>query len=136
MGTRLMLSVPPATMTSAEPQRILSAAKAMDWRPEAQKRLTVTAGTSTGSPALSAAIRATFIPCSASGMAHPMMTSSISPGFNPGARRMASEMAAAARSSGRVCLRAPFPALPTGVLTALTITASCMGLFSVIPLSF
>ena len=50
----------------------------MDCRPDAQKRLMVMAAASIGMPARSEAVRATFIPCSASGMAQPMMTSSIS----------------------------------------------------------
>ena len=40
-GIRLMLSVPPATMTSAKPAMMCSAAMAMACRPEAQKRFTV-----------------------------------------------------------------------------------------------
>ena len=45
MGTRLMLSAPPAMMQSAPPDMIRSAAVAIDCRPEAQKRFTVWAGT-------------------------------------------------------------------------------------------
>ena len=55
-----------------------SAASAMACSPDAQKRLMVMAETSTGMPARSDAMRATFMPCSASGMAQPMITSSIS----------------------------------------------------------
>ena len=63
---------------------------AMDWSPDEQKRLIVIAEVSTGSPARIAAARATFIPCSASGIAQPMITSSISDFSNPSARRTAS----------------------------------------------
>ena len=57
--------------------------------------------------ARSEAMRATFIPCSASGMAQPRMTSSTSFGSRPGARARASLMAVAARSSGRTPRNAP-----------------------------
>src|SRR5262245_32321578 len=77
-------------------------------------------------PARKLAIRATFIPCSASGIAHPRITSSISATSRPGARSTAALITAAAMSSGRVDRSVPFGALPTGVLTALTITASRM----------
>ena len=83
MGTRLMLSTPPAMMQSATPAMIRSAAVAMVCRPEEQNRLTVWPGTWTGSPALHEATRATFIPCSPSGKAQPRMTSSIRAGSIP-----------------------------------------------------
>ncbi len=44
----------------------------------AQKRLMGIPGTNSGRPASSKPMRATLIPCSASGMAQPMMTSAIS----------------------------------------------------------
>src|SRR5688572_11076945 len=121
-----MLSVPPATATSTRPLRISSTAEAMVWRPDAQKRFTVAAGTSVGSPAFRDAIRATFMPCSPSGMAHPMRTSPTSAGSMPGARRSASRIAMAARSSGLTVLRLPFLPLPMGVRAPATITASLM----------
>ena len=43
----------------------------MAWRPDEQKRLTVTAEAVTGTPARRLAMRATFMPCSASGIAQP-----------------------------------------------------------------
>jgi hypothetical protein len=64
--------------------------------------LIVTAEALTGTPARRLAIRATFNPCSASGIAHPMMTSSTSPRSKPGARPSAASMTTAAMSSGRV----------------------------------
>src|SRR5581483_11629582 len=71
-------------------------------------------------------MRATFMPCSASGIAQPRVTSSTSDAWTPGARFSASAMTVAAISSGRVPRSVPFGALPTGVRTAETITASCM----------
>src|SRR5476651_1375405 len=95
-------------------------------RPEEQKRFTVTADALTGIPARKLAMRATFIPCSASGIAQPRITSSISAGSMPGARFSASAIAIAASSSGRVPRSVPPGALPDAVLTAETITASCI----------
>src|ERR1700685_497466 len=79
---------------------------------------------STGKPARNDAIRATFMPCSASGIAQPRITSSISFGSRPGARAIASLITTAARSSGLVARSTPLEAVPTGVLTEVTITAS------------
>ena len=62
------------------------AAIAIDCKPDEQKRLIVIALVSTGRPARIAAARATFIPCSASGIAQPMITSSISDVSRPGTR--------------------------------------------------
>src|SRR5215469_9523929 len=133
MGTMLMDSVPPATATSPCPATIRSAAIAMACSPEEQKRLIVIAEDSTGKPARKAAIRATFIPCSASGIAQPRITSSISLGSRPFARATASLIATAARSSGRVARNVPFGALPTAVRTELTITASRIDHLTPIP---
>src|SRR5579863_8780179 len=124
MGTMVIDSVPPATITCADPARIRSAAIAITCNPEEQKRLMVIAEISIGRPARSDAIRATFIPCSPSGIAQPRITSSICRGSSPLARDTASLMATAARSSGRVARSVPFGALPTAVRTELTITAS------------
>ncbi len=124
IGTRLIDSVPPATAVVAEPSMMRSAAIAMACSPDEQNRFTVTADALTGTPARRLAILATLRPCSASGIAHPRMTSSISDGSIPGARRNASEMTTAAISSGRVALSVPFGAFPTAVRTAETITAS------------
>ena len=126
IGTRLIDSAPPATIVVAKPVMIRSAAEAIDWSPDEQNRLTVTADAVTGTPARRLAIRATFSPCSASGIAHPMITSSTSAGSSPGARRRASAITTAPISSGRVALSAPFGAFPTAVRTALTMTASFM----------
>ena len=97
---------------------------AMACSPDEQNRLTVTPGTSMGRPAWSQAFRPMFSPCSPSGKAQPMMTSSTSAGSKPGALSSAALMTNAARSSGRVVRYIPRGALPTGIRTALTTTAS------------
>src|SRR5580658_4906048 len=119
-------SVPPATIACADPARIRSAAMAIACNPEEQNRLMVIAEVSIGSPARNAAIRATFIPCSPSGIAQPRITSSISLASRPGTRASASLIASAAKSSGRVARNEPLNAFPTGVRTEETITASGM----------
>src|SRR5687768_14434217 len=109
---------------SAIPDMMEAAACAMVCDPDEQKRLTVTAGTSFGSPALSAAMRATFVPDSPSGVAQPMTTSSIVSGGSPGTLRSNSSMTAAAMSSGLTVRKLPRGAFPTAVRTPATITAS------------
>ena len=74
--------------------------------------MTVMADAVCGMPASRLAMRATFIPCSASGIAQPRMTSSTISGFTAGTRASAPLMAAAARSSGRVCAQRPLARLP------------------------
>src|SRR5579884_2491558 len=123
----LIDSVPPATMTEPIPHMICCAPRAMAWRPDEQNRFTVCAGTWYPSPARKVAIRATFIPCSASGIAQPRITSSICAGSSPGVRSTAARIAVAARSSGRTVCSVPRGAFPTGVRTPVTITASFIG---------
>jgi hypothetical protein len=84
IGTIVIDSAPPAMMTSASPTRMRSAAIESAVSPDAQKRFTVTAPTVSGRPASSAPMRAMFMPCSASGIAHPTMTSSINFGSSWG----------------------------------------------------
>src|SRR5713101_4392733 len=91
----LMDSVPHAMMHWAMPAMMRPAAIAMVCEPEEQKRLTVTAGTAWGKPARNAAMRATFAPDSPSGVAQPMITSSIVSGGSLGTRRSKSSMTAA-----------------------------------------
>ena len=55
-----MFSMPPATATLILPSAISWAAETMACAPEPQTRLTVSAGTVTGSPACTAACRAGF----------------------------------------------------------------------------
>src|SRR5262245_2224164 len=119
-------------MTSALPVLMRSAAIAIDCKPDEQKRLIVIALVSTGKPARIAAARATFIPCSASGIAQPMITSSICDVSSPGTRSTASLITAAPISSGRVVRNVPRGALPTAVLTADTITASLISVLRLV----
>ena len=123
MGTIVIDSVPPATTTSANPARIRSAAIAIACSPEEQNRLIVIAGTLSGTPAFRAQMRATFIPCSPSGIAQPRITSSIRAGSRFGTRSSAPRIATAPRSSGRVSFRLPLYALPTAVRTDAMIYA-------------
>src|SRR5262245_27319951 len=97
-----------------------SAAWTTACNPDPHTRLIVSAGTSTGTPALSAACRATFIPAPA-WSTHPMSTSSSSAGFTF-ARAIASRIASAPRSTAERSLNAP-PNEPIGVRHALTSTA-------------
>jgi len=60
--TRDMLSVPPASTTSARPNMICWAASMIAWSPEPQAWLTVNAGTVSGTPARKVIWRATFGP--------------------------------------------------------------------------
>ncbi|MNS67288.1 hypothetical protein D3C72_1005360 [compost metagenome] len=69
-------------------------------------------------------ILAKFSPCSPSGMAQPIMTSSTSSFLSPGARSITASSTTLPRSSARVCVRLPFFALPIAVRAIDTITAS------------
>src|SRR5205823_2859903 len=73
------------------------------------------------------------MPCSASGIAQPRITSSISRASSCGMRSSAPRIATAARSSGRLARSVPLNALPTGVRTEETITTSRI---SQIPVQF
>ena len=61
-GAWLIDSMPPATTTSASPDWIIWSARWMAWMPDRHTLLTVTAGTSMGTPPLAAAWRAGFWP--------------------------------------------------------------------------
>ncbi len=78
--TRLIDSTPPPTATSMPSTMIRCAPMLIAIRPELQKRLIVSPGTVTGSPARIAESRAMLWPVAPSGLAQPMMTSSTSPG--------------------------------------------------------
>ena len=69
-------------------------------------------------------MRATFRPCSASGIAQPMIASSISFVSKPGTCATADLSAWTSSSSGRVFLKTR-AALPIGVRLAATMYASC-----------
>jgi hypothetical protein len=70
-GARLMLSTPPASMTSASPVRTARAASPTASSPEPQSRLTVEPGTVSGRPASSSAMRATLRLSSPAWLAQP-----------------------------------------------------------------
>ena len=120
-----MLSAPPATTTSDSPTAMDCAARLIASSPDEHARLTVIAGTESGSPALSAARRATY-PVSSACSTLPIITSSTSSGRMP-ARSTAALIAAAPRSDAGTSLNAP-PNLPTGVRAPLTITTSCISI--------
>ena len=102
--------------------RMPRAATLMASRPEAHRRLTVAAGTLGGSPASSAAIRATLRLSSPAWFAQPRITSSISSGSRPGLRSSSALSGIAARSSARTAASAP-PWRPIGVRTASQMSA-------------
>src|SRR3972149_798141 len=74
-----MLSTPPATTRSPPPALIALYAVPTASMPDPQSLFKVTPGTSTGRPARSAAIRATFRLASPARLAHPYITSSAFP---------------------------------------------------------
>src|SRR5687768_9044743 len=129
MGIIDMDSTPPASPASMPPTAIRSPTMAAACSPDEQKRLMVMAGTSSGSPARCPTRRATFNPCSPSGLALPSTRSSIlSPVIS--ARASASFTTRAPRSSGRVWRRFPLMARPIGLRTADKITTSRMVVLS------
>ncbi len=85
--------------------------------PEAQSRLTVSPGTEVGSPASSAAMRATLRLSSPAWLAHPKTTSSRRSGSMFEFRFINSSIVNAAKSSARMGERAP-RYLPMGVRMA------------------
>ncbi len=115
-----MLSVPAAIITSASPVRIRSAAIDTALSPDEQKRLIVMPATVFGSPASSRPIRATFIPCSYSGIAQPTITSSMLAGSICGRLREHALQHMREHRIGPRCCNAPRGALPTGVRVAAT----------------
>ena len=119
-----MISTPPATIQSAMPALILAEAIAIVSKPEAQYRLIVTPGTLSVSNPIKEIIRATFSPCSASGVALPTITSSISSLSRLGTAETRFLITSAANSSARVKRNTPRGAFPTAVLYAAIIYAS------------
>jgi hypothetical protein len=120
IGTMLMLSVPAATITSASPTRMRSAAIWIALRPEAQKRFTVMPPTLCGRPASTAPMRATFRPCGPSGIAQPHTRSSMAVGSSVGTWASAPCSARTSRSSGRMWRKKPRCERPMGVRVAAT----------------
>ena len=116
-GARVIDSTPPASTTSASPDSIAREACIAASRDEPQSRFTVTAGTDTGSPASSTAIRPTLRLSSPAWLPQPHTTSPIRSGSSAGALASTAETAAAPRSSGRTPASAP-PKRPNGVRVA------------------
>jgi hypothetical protein len=110
-----MLSMPPATISSASPARMADAPIITAFSPEPHTLLIVVALTPSGRPAFRAAWRAGACPAPACST-WPMIASSIRSGATP-ARSTAARMATAPRSVAGVVERAP-PNLPIGVRAA------------------
>ena len=126
IGTRDMLSTPPATTRSSQPLATFCAAMFTASRPEAQKRLICMPATLTSQPALSAAVLAITEPCSPTGETTPMTTSSSAAGSKPW-RCCSLTSRPASRSTGLTSCRLPsFLPLPRGVRTASKIMACGM----------
>ncbi len=106
-GARLIDSTPPLSTSDASPHSTARAAWIAASSEEAHRRFTVTPGTDVGSPASSAAIRATSRFSSPAPFALPKITSSIAAGSRPGERATISRTTCAARSSGRTPARPP-----------------------------
>ncbi len=124
-GALLMLSWPPATMTSASPALIACAATMAALSEDPQTLFRVKAPTVSGRPPLRAACRAGFWPVPA-WMTWPMMHSSTMSGSTL-ARDTASSTARAPSSVAWNPLRSPWN-FPTGVRTAEAMTTSRMGI--------
>ena len=83
IGTRDMLSTPPATTMSSQPLATFCAARFTASRPDAQKRLICMPATLKSQPAFSAAVFAITEPCSPTGETTPITMSSSSAGSKP-----------------------------------------------------
>src|ERR671922_2823298 len=117
-----MDSAPPATTTSASPVWIACAPDTMDCTPVPQSRLTVTAGTSLGMPALMPTTRAMYMSSGAEWMTLPNTIWSTRSRSTP-ARSSAASTVVAPSSVGGTPLRL-LPYEPTAVRAAEEITTS------------
>src|ERR1700729_1607487 len=126
-GALVIDSVPPARQMSASPAAMARAAPAIASMPDPHSRFTVAPGISTGSPASSAPIRATFRLSSPARLAAPQYTSSIRAGSSQELRAIRARITSAVRWSGRTPASAPL-ILPTGVLHASTANTALMSL--------
>ena len=106
-GARDMLSTPPAIPMEDSPARMARANWPIASMPDPQSRFTVAAGTSTGRPASSSAMRATLRLSSPAWFAQPKITSSSALQSTFGLRRASAAIGSAARSSVRTDDRAP-----------------------------
>jgi hypothetical protein len=100
-------STPPTSTHEASPHSINRLACIAASSEEPHSRLTVVPGMLVGSPARSAAIRATLRLSSPAWLASPKITSSIRPGSRSECLDNSAETACAARSSGRTSASAP-----------------------------
>ena len=127
MGTRLMLSTPPATTRSSQPERTFCAARLTASSPEAQKRLTCMPAQRQSQPALRAATLGSTEPCSPMGETMPITTSSTAAVSRSWRVRSACSVPAS-RSMGLTSCRLPsFLPLPRGVRMASNTNASVIG---------
>src|SRR5690606_36340869 len=117
-----MLSAPPATAILASPSMISCAAVTMACMPLPQSRLSVSAGTSFGMPAVSAATRARYRSFGSVWMTLPKTTWPTSAG-SMAARLTASRVTIVASSVGGTSRKDP-PKVPTAVRVPATITTS------------
>src|SRR3954453_4564712 len=125
IGTRDIDSTPPAKTRSSQPEATFCAATFTASRPEAQKRLSWTPATVSGSPALIAAVLAMSMPWSPTGVTHPSPTSSTRFGSSCSLRISISCIKPTTRSTGFVVCSEPLLLpLPRGVRIASKINAS------------
>ena len=124
IGTRVMLSTPPAITQSIVPDITACAAKCSACCDEPHCRSSDVPGTDSGRPDASTALRATFVDCSPTWLTQPRITSSTSAGSAP-VRATSASMTCAARSTGCHPERRP-PRRPPAVRTAATMKASAM----------
>jgi hypothetical protein len=106
-GARLMLSTPPASISSASPARMARAALPTASSPEPHRRLSVLPGTDTGSPASSALMRATLRLSSPAWLAQPYSTSATASQSRSGWRCINARSGTAPSSSVRTLESAP-----------------------------
>ena len=120
MGTRLMLSTPPARTQSRLPAAMASDAEMTACIEEAHQRLMLVAGVPSPSSESRAMTRATLLSCSPRCWATPHIRSSTSSPSRPVSSKMWS-MSVTERSSLRTSSKTP-PALPNGVRCAAAMT--------------
>ena len=116
-GARVIDSTPPTSTMSASPDSTVREPIIAASRLEPQSRLTVVAGSVTGRPDSSTAIRPTLRLSSPAPLALPQTTSPMSWGSRSGSVASTPRIAVAARSSGRTPDSPPLN-LPNGVRTA------------------
>ncbi|MDT4865984.1 hypothetical protein FQZ97_1008150 [compost metagenome] len=118
-----MDSTPPAMASSISPLAMARKAVPMASMPEAQRRLRVTPGTLSGTPASNKAMRATLRLSSPAWLAQPMNTSSTAVRSSCGLRSISAFSGTAAKSSARTGAKPP-PKRPMGVRNASQIKTS------------